>query len=140
MSLKGRTMTRRKITEAEMAVLRVLWDQGPATTRHISDELYPSGGVSEYYTVQKLLERLEEKACVDRDRSSRAHVFRAAVEREQLMGEQLSELTESLGDGSLTPLLTSLFHVRQPTSAELEALKQLVAELEQRQRPAKRKK
>lgn len=130
----------RKVTEAEMAVLRMLWEREAATTRQIADELYPKGGVSEYYTVQKLLERLEEKGCVLRDRSQRAHVFRAAVAREELVGERLRELTDSLCEGSLTPLLTRLFELRRPTSAELDALKKLVSELEQQQSHQRRRK
>ncbi len=129
---------RRKITEAEMAVLQTLWDRETATTRELTDELYPDGGPSEYYTVQKLLERLEEKGCVKRDRSQRAHLFRAAVDREELVGERLRELSDALCEGSITPLLTSLFQVRRPTSADIEALKQLVSDLEAKQ-PRRRK-
>lgn len=127
----------RTATQAELAVLRVLWDKQKATTRQIADVLYPEGGVSEYYTVQKLLERLEEKQCVTRDRSARAHVFSPAVRREDLVGERLRELSDSLCEGSLTPLLTSLFHVKKPTPGEIQQLKQLVSNLEQQQRSRK---
>ena len=62
--------TPQDITDAELAVLQVLWEQGPATIRRITELLYPQGGTSHYATVQKLLERLETKACVRRDRSN----------------------------------------------------------------------
>jgi predicted transcriptional regulator len=121
---------RQNVTEAELAVLQVLWERKSATTRELADELYPSGAVSEYYTVQKLLERLEEKECVARDRTNRVHVFRPAVGREELVGQQLKALSESLCEGSLTPLMTGLFRLRRLTADELDTLKQLVADLE----------
>ena len=56
----------RDVTDAELDVLRALWDDGKATIRVLTDRLYPSGGTSEYATVQKLLERLEAKGHVAR--------------------------------------------------------------------------
>ena len=60
------------VTETELAVLQVLWDEGPATIRRLTDVLYPSGGTALYATVQKLLERLEAKGCVRRERRTQA--------------------------------------------------------------------
>ena len=48
------------VPDAELAVLKALWDQGEATIREIADRLYPGGETSHYATVQKLLDRLEE--------------------------------------------------------------------------------
>ncbi len=83
----------RHVTDAELNILQILWDEGKATTRQLADLIYPDGGVPQYYTVQKLLERLEEKGCVLRDRSERAHVFTAALQREELVGARLQELS-----------------------------------------------
>ncbi|MBV8312119.1 MAG: BlaI/MecI/CopY family transcriptional regulator, partial [Planctomycetaceae bacterium] len=58
----------RDITEAELAVLRILWDRGMATIRQLTDVLYPGGGAAQYATVQKLLDRMEAKEFVRRDR------------------------------------------------------------------------
>ena len=60
--------TPQDVTDAELAVLQVLWEQGPATIRQLTDRLYPEGKTSHYATVQKLLERLQAKGCVSRDR------------------------------------------------------------------------
>ena len=73
--------TPRDVTEYELAILQVLWDSGPATIRQLTDVVYPTGGTAQYATVQKLLERLERKGCVRRDRSGSAHVFTAALGR-----------------------------------------------------------
>ena len=65
------------VTDAELAILQALWDQGPATIRQLVDRVYGKDGTSVYATVQKLLDRLEVKECVSRDRSGPVHVFAA---------------------------------------------------------------
>src|SRR5262245_5428058 len=96
--------TPQDITDAELAVLQVLWDQGPATIRHITDILYPDGRTSHYATVQKLLERLEGKRLegkpiVTRDRAASVHVFAAAIDRDDLIGRRLQSVAEKLCGG-----------------------------------------
>ena len=68
-------------TDAELAVLQVLWDQGPVTVRTITDVIYPKGTASHYGTVQKLLERLEAKGFVNRDRRPWPHGDAASPSR-----------------------------------------------------------
>ncbi len=67
----------RRVTEYELAVLDVLWNRGPATIREITEAIYEEMSPASYATVQKLLERLEKKGCIRRDRSRFAHQFRA---------------------------------------------------------------
>jgi hypothetical protein len=54
----------RDVTDAELAILQVLWDRGSATIRALTDARYPPGGPSDYATVKKLLARLESKGIV----------------------------------------------------------------------------
>src|SRR3954463_9053354 len=96
------------VPDAELAVLQTLWEHGPATIRQLADILYPGGKASQYGTVQKLLERLEEKQFVHRDRSPWPHVFSAAIDRETLLGRRLRDVAERLCGGSMTPLLLHL--------------------------------
>ena len=64
--------------------------------RHITDRVYPRGGQAHYATVQKLLERLESKHFVSRDRSHAAHTFMAMVDRDGLIGRRLQSLAQQL--------------------------------------------
>src|SRR5262245_53697229 len=105
--------TPQDITETELAILQELWDRGPATIRQITDRLYPGGGQAHYATVQKLLERLETKACVRRDRRAAVHQFAAVIDREELIGRRLRTVAEQLCGGSLTPLLTHLVQAQR---------------------------
>lgn len=118
------------VTEAELAVLGVLWDLGEATIRTISDAIYPEGGASRYATVQKLLERLEAKACVARDRSEAVHVFSATIGRDDLIGKRLQDVAETLCGGSLTPLLSHLVKAEALSASERKALRGLIERLD----------
>lgn len=120
---------KRDVTEAELAVLRVLWEHGSATIRELTERLYPGGGPSSYATVQKLLERLEGKACVGRARTQVPHVFAAAIDREALIAQRLGALADSLCEGSLAPLLTQLVGHQRLTDGERRSLRALVEDL-----------
>ena len=67
------------VTDAELAVLEVLWDQGPSSRRRIADVLYPGGQPAHYTTVQKLLERLESKGHVACRTDTPVRTFAATV-------------------------------------------------------------
>src|SRR6476661_3360132 len=122
------TPARIRLTDAEFAVLEPLWEFGPQTIRQLTGRLYPTETVSDYATVQKLLERLEAKGCVTRDRAALAHVFRAALAREELIDEQLQEIADRLCDGSLVPVLNQLVRRVRLSKHQREELRQLVEE------------
>ena len=126
------------VTEAELAVLQTLWRRGRANVRQLTDELYPNGTDAHYATVKKLLERLEGKGCVRRDRSQTVHVFEATIRRDELIGHRLRVVAESLCDGSLTPLLTHLVNSSDISKEEMKSLRLLIDELE-RARKSKQK-
>ena len=97
-----------RVTDAQFAILVQLWLHGAQTIRQVMAALYPTQTKSDYATVQKLLEQLKEKGCVQLDRSKIPHVFSAAIERGDLIDAQLKEMADRLCDGSLTPLLMHL--------------------------------
>ena len=80
--------------------------------------------------MQKLLERLEGKGIVTRDRSTQVHVFRAAVDREALIGRRLRAVADTLCGGSLTPLLTHLVQANRLSEQERAALRTLIDKME----------
>jgi predicted transcriptional regulator len=127
--------TPKDITDAELAVLQVLWDEGPAPIRRLSEVLYTPGSVAHYATVQKLLERLEAKGCVRRDRGPPVHVFAAIISREELIGRRLRAVAETLCGGSLTPLLTHLVRTTRLTARERQELRELMEELGRKPKP-----
>jgi predicted transcriptional regulator len=118
---------RQDITEAEVALMQVLWRQGRRSTRQIADEVYGGrAGVAQYATVQKQLERLEAKGFVRRDRTLFVHVFSAAIEPDELIGRRLREMADKLCEGSLAPVLSHLARTRALTDEERRALRALI--------------
>ena len=127
--------TPQDVTDAELSVLQVLWDSGPATIRQLTDTLYDDSSAGKYATVQKLLERLEDAGCVTRDRSGAAHTFRAVVGRDDLIGRRLRDVAEKLCGGSLTPLLTHLVRTKRLSARERQELRTLIDQLEKKGNP-----
>jgi predicted transcriptional regulator len=128
--------TPQDVTDAELAVLQVLWEKGPATRRQITDAIYPGGGPAHYTTVQKLLERLADKGYVARESGGAVLRFTATVAREELISRRLRDVAEKLCGGSLTPLLMNLVRSEPLSADELRQLQDLVKELS---RPARRR-
>jgi predicted transcriptional regulator len=122
--------TPQDVTDTELAILQLLWEHGSQTIRQLTDALYPGGSAAQYATVQKLLDRLEAKGHVGRDRSGPAHVFAAAVQREELIDRRLQDMAEKLCGGSLTPLLTHLVRARRLSPRERQQLRDLIDELD----------
>lgn len=122
------------VTDAELAVLQSLWDRGAATIRQLTDALYPGGSASHYATVKKLLERLEGKGFVRRDRTEPVHRFAAAVGRDDLIGQRLQDVAETLCEGKLIPLLTHLVRAQTLSKADRQALRALIDDLDTRPR------
>jgi BlaI family transcriptional regulator, penicillinase repressor len=123
------------VTEAELALLQSLWESGPATIRQLAERVYGAGGASVYATVQKLLDRLESKGIVKRDRSGGVHVFAAAIDRGELIGRRLRAVADSLCGGSLSPLLSHLVEGRGLSEAERRELHDLIDRLDSKRRP-----
>jgi predicted transcriptional regulator len=125
------------VTDAELTVLQLLWDQGPATIRQLTDALYPPGNDAQYATVQKLLERLESKGHVARDRSSHAHRFSALTDRDTLVGRRLRAVAAQLTGGLMAPLLSHLVRAEALTAKERQELRQLIDQLDQENKSKK---
>jgi len=121
----------RDVSDAELAVLRVLWDRGAQSARQLVEVIYPAGRPADFSTVQKLLERLEGKTCVTRDRGVRPHLFSATIDQTELIVRRLRIMADKICDGSLTPLLTHLVRDERMTAKDRRALRELLDEREQ---------
>ncbi len=118
-----------QITDAELSILQLLWDRGEATTREIAAALYEEVTDPKLASAQKLLERLETKGCVQRDRTERAHRFRPRVSREDFLRSRLQALADRLCDGALVPLVTTLLRSKALSRREREELRTLISTL-----------
>jgi predicted transcriptional regulator len=114
------------VTDAELAILRILWEDGPQPVRAIASALAIRGSPAQAATVQKLLERLEDKGWVDRDRTGTIQLFRATANRDDLIGRRLRGIAEQLCEGSMTPLLNHLVQSERLSAADRKALRDLI--------------
>jgi BlaI family transcriptional regulator, penicillinase repressor len=118
-----------RITDGELSILQVLWDRGEATSREITTALHEEVTDPKMASVQKLIERLEAKGCVERDRSQRAHRFRPLVNHEQYLRSRLHALAERLCDGAVIPMMTALLRSEPIAKKDREELRRFVEKL-----------
>jgi len=116
------------LTNGELSVMELLWDQGRLTARRICEQLYPDSRKAQHGTVQRFLQSLEEKGCVERDKSLPVHRFTAAISREAYAGQRLESLAEKLTGGSIAPFLTHLLAEEKISRSELARLRRLLVE------------
>lgn len=127
-SIKGRPVAQKpkSVTNAELAVMKALWERETATARDIREKLYRGKSPSDHATVQTLLNRLESKGFVKRDRSNYPHEFRAKVSREDLMGQELDSLAKKLADDSLVPIIMQAIGNTKLTAAQRDEIRALI--------------
>lgn len=121
-------MTRRPqmVTDAELAVLKILWQRGPLTAKAITAAIYPDGAESEFASVHSFLQRLERKGLVDRDRSSFVHSFSAAVSQADVVGQELQTLAARLGERSIAPLIMQLVEQKRLSDKEAAEIRKML--------------
>lgn len=125
------------ITDAELSVLQVLWERGTASVRELTEQLYGNNTLSLTATVQKLLERLEGKKCVKRDRKEWPHRFSATIQREELIVRQLETTANRLCEGEIHPLLTCLVKTRGLSADLRKSLRGMLDELDKGEKKKK---
>lgn len=116
-------------TDAELAILRVLWLAGPSTVRDVHNALSSSQDTG-YTTVLKILQIMTDKGLVVRDESERAHVYEARLSEQRTQRQLLSDLADRAFGGSPTRLAMQALSGRKATSAELSEIRALLDEME----------
>lgn len=117
-------------TRTELIILNVLWDRGPCTVRDVHEALNrvePSG----YTTALKMLQVMHQKGQVDRDDSERAHVYSAAISKDETQRVFLADLADRLFDGSTSRLvLQALGNSSRADPGEIERIRELLDRIE----------
>ena len=115
--------TRPKPTDAELAILRVLWARGPSTVRAITETLRPVRG---YTTVLKFLQIMTDKRLVRRNESKQAHVYTAAVGQNQTQRQLIRDLLSRAFDGSASQLVVQALAAKKASPEELAEIRALL--------------
>jgi BlaI family transcriptional regulator, penicillinase repressor len=120
-------MTSPKPTDAELAILGVLWSRGPSTVRQVHDALNESRATG-YTTALKLLQIMTEKGLVARDESDRSHIYRARLSEGETQRQLVDDLLGRAFGGSATKLVMQALSGRKATSEELAEIRRLIDE------------
>jgi len=119
-------------TDAELEILRVLWENGPNTVRAVHEELSRSRELG-YTTVLKLLQIMTDKGLVVRDESQRSHVYRARHKQEQTQRHLVSDLLARAFGGSAEKLVAQALRSRKVSAEQLAEIRKLLDDLEGKQ-------
>jgi predicted transcriptional regulator len=124
---KEAVMQRPPLANAELAVMELLWDDERVTARQIREQLY-TDQKNQHGTVQRLLQRLQEKGYVERNDDLPVHLFSATISREEYATSQLEMLAGRLTGGSLAPIVTRLVEEKRISRSEIERLRAILDE------------
>ena len=115
--------SRRKPTDAELAILRVLWARGPSTVREVAEAMGREGA---YTTVLKLLQIMTDKGLVRRDESTRSHVYKATASEDQTKRQLVADLLDKVFEGSSAKLVLQALSTRAASPEEIDEIKKLL--------------
>jgi len=121
-------------TDAEVAILRVLWDRGPSTVREVHEEMERAQPVR-YTTTLKQMQVMHEKGLLERDDSRWAHVYKPALPEEKALRSLTGDLLDRVFGGSAEKLVMHALHAGNVTPQELARIRELLDELQQGGRP-----
>jgi len=117
-----------KPTEGEMEILQVLWKKGNCTVREVHEALNKKE--SGYTTTLKLMQIMHEKGLVDRDTSSKTHIYRSLVNQEQTQQQMVNKMIDNVFNGSAARLVMQALGNKTASQEEIDLIKAYLDKLE----------
>ena len=117
-------------TDAELAILRVLWEHGPATVRQVH-EVLSNARETGYTTTLKLMQIMAEKGLVTRDESTRTHVYSARSSRDETQRQLVSDLVVRAFGGSAAALVMQALNAHRTTPEELKEIEDVIEDFKE---------
>jgi predicted transcriptional regulator len=114
-----------KPTDAELAILRILWERGPSTVRQVHD-LLARDRQGAYTTALKLLQIMTEKGLVERDERERTHVYKTRLTEDQTQRQLLRDLLDRAFGGSSSKLVMQALATRRASADELRDIRKAI--------------
>ena len=112
-------------TDAELAILRILWERGPSTVRQVHESLSPERPTA-YTTALKMLQIMTEKGLVRRDDSDRTHVYQARLSEDQTQRQLVRDLLDRAFGGSASKLVMQALATKRASAEELTEIRKLI--------------
>ncbi|MCD8742493.1 BlaI/MecI/CopY family transcriptional regulator [Mucilaginibacter roseus] len=121
-----------KPTESELEILQVMWAKGECTVRDVHDELSKNKDAG-YTTTLKLMQIMHEKGLVSRDTSSKTHLYKAAITREDAQKTALDKFIATVYSGSASDLVMQALGQHKTSKEEIDAIKKYLDQFENKQ-------
>lgn len=118
-----------KPTESELEILKVLWSKGPSTVRDVNNALNDVREIG-YTTTLKIMQIMTQKGTVNRDESSRTHIYSAAVKEAEIKDAMIDRLMDTAFSGSASQLVMQALGRGKTSPDELEKIKALIEKME----------
>jgi predicted transcriptional regulator len=112
-------------TDAELAILRILWERGPSTVRQVH-EILGQERTAAYTTALKLLQIMTEKGLVERDERDRTHIYRARLSEETTQRQLVRDLVDRAFGGSSTKLVMQALATKRASADELRDIRKAI--------------
>ena len=112
-------------TDSELAILRILWERGPSTVRQVHEALADTRDTG-YTTTLKLMQIMADKGLVERDETSRTHVYAPAANEQQTQRQLVKDLVDRAFGGSAAALVLQALNAEGTTAAELKEIRKLI--------------
>ena len=112
-------------TDAELTILRVLWERGPSTVRQVNEALSASRGTG-YTTTLKLMQIMADKGLVTRNETARTHVYASAAAQEQTQRQLVQDLADRAFGGSAAQLVLRALSAEGASDAEVKEIRKLI--------------
>lgn len=120
-----------RLGDLQLAIMRILWEQGEATVAGVHAALFPERGLA-LTTIATMLRKLEGRKLVAHRTEGRQYVYRPLVTEPVVRRTMVGELMDRLFEGNVTELVSHLLDQDEVDSRELDRLKQLIAAREKR--------
>jgi predicted transcriptional regulator len=117
-------------TESELEILQILWNKGEATVRDVHDELEKVKDTG-YTTTLKMMQIMTEKGVVERDTTTRTHVYKPLFSRELAQKNFLKKMLNGLFKGSETRLAIGALDQKKPSEQEIREIKDFLKQFEE---------
>jgi len=114
-------------TDAELAILSVLWRRGPSTVREVHDALADARDTG-YTTTLKLMQIMADKGLVTRDESARTHVYAARWSQDRTQRQLVSDLMARAFGGSASALVLQALSAQPASPEELDEIRKIIAD------------
>jgi BlaI family penicillinase repressor len=112
-------------TDAELSILRVLWQLGPSTVRQVHEVMMRDRPTA-YTTALKLMQIMTEKGLVRRDESDRSHIYHPRLSQEQTQRQLIRDLMDRAFGGSSSKLVLQALASKRASSDELAEIRKMI--------------